>query len=128
MKYREYTFEIADSECLPRRIHNSTILFLEEVDACGDLYWVWVTAANRKNAKLLLRAYLGTSREREMFSEKVVGSWCETRHWINSLPQERVHVDGHCSEDFERIRPAFKTLVPQWFELGMDSCSCEDHL
>jgi hypothetical protein len=115
MKHRQYTFQIADLECHPRKLHRSTILFIEGFDRFGDFYWVWVTAAKRKKEKLLLRAYLGTSGEREMFSEKVVGSWCETTQWINSLPEERVHVDGHCSDDFERIRPVFKTLVPQWF-------------
>jgi hypothetical protein len=106
-------------------IHKSTLLITPDAyDHNGDVYWVWVTVARRRNQQLKLFAYLGGAQikaygpegnTRECFDAGHMTSWNDTKGWLNGLSELRCQINKHTDDELKSLADAFANIIPEWF-------------
>ena len=126
LQYPRSILRAATNRDFPKKyIHKSTLLITPDAyDGNGDVYWLWVTAARRRNQQLKLLAYVGIPRvksydsettTRECFAAGLMTNWQDTKTWLNGLCKLRCQVDEHTEVELESLASAFAGIMPEWF-------------
>ena len=130
-EYPRPILRAATKDDFPKKyIHKSTLLMTSDAyDGNGDVYWVWITAARRRNQQLKLLAYNGSGQikqynkegnTRECFADGQMTNWQDTKTWLNGLHKLQGNVDEHTEVELENLASAFAGIIPEWFSTKSD--------